>query len=492
MIGRVGVLATLRSGTAACETEGMASVRLRIDLVDIDPAVWREVEVAAELPLSELHRVIQAAMGWEDAHLHGFARGEDYWRAIRQWVDGVDDSARQREEATATLADLVSAPGDVATYVYDFGDDWEHRLRVLVVEDAGAATPVLLDGAGACPPEDSGGAPGYTDLLLTLRELREGGQLDDWSAEALELTFGTVDPEAIAWRVERFDLAEAASRVEVACAPLPPLRPDVGELVAQSLARGSEAVSELVRQARLAEAPGLDEQSCAELTTHLRWFLGHLGEGLRLTSAGYLRPADTEAVAARLGVDKEWFGALNREAHTAPVLDFRMAVQGLRLARRVKGALVPVKATAALVDDPVRLAALVASRLPLGSTDFARVAGLLVMLDLAGQPVAEHQESFGEVDRDDEQEMAERRAAWTESEGVERERDVRIEQALAALGWTANGRPISGSEAVYQHARATLTVLERCGVLARGPLRFQWAPTAVGRAFLAQALRQEG
>ena len=41
---------------------------LRIELVDTDPLIWRQVEVPTSITLRALHDVIQAAMGWFDQH----------------------------------------------------------------------------------------------------------------------------------------------------------------------------------------------------------------------------------------------------------------------------------------------------------------------------------------------------------------------------------------------------------------------------------------
>jgi hypothetical protein len=43
--------------------------RLRIELADISPPIWRRVEVPLDLTFKHLHDVIQAVMGWEDCHL---------------------------------------------------------------------------------------------------------------------------------------------------------------------------------------------------------------------------------------------------------------------------------------------------------------------------------------------------------------------------------------------------------------------------------------
>ena len=61
---------------------------IRIELVDTDPPIWREVEVPTSLSLETLHAVIQAAFGWRNYHLWEFSLGrrrygppsDDDWR----------------------------------------------------------------------------------------------------------------------------------------------------------------------------------------------------------------------------------------------------------------------------------------------------------------------------------------------------------------------------------------------------------------------------
>ena len=57
-------------------------------------------------------------------------------------------------------------------YVYDFGDDWDHSIRIERVGEAdkGMTYPRLLKATGACPPEDVGGAWGYEEFLEALAD----------------------------------------------------------------------------------------------------------------------------------------------------------------------------------------------------------------------------------------------------------------------------------------------------------------------------------
>jgi Plasmid pRiA4b ORF-3-like protein len=53
----------------------------------------------------------------------------------------------------------------------DFGDDWTHTVTLEEIREAGPENiPELLDGAGACPPEDCGGPVRYLALVQALRD----------------------------------------------------------------------------------------------------------------------------------------------------------------------------------------------------------------------------------------------------------------------------------------------------------------------------------
>ena len=52
-------------------------------------------------------------------------------------------------------------------YLYDFGDGWEHTIKIERIDEAVPATlyPQLLEAVGRCPPEDVGGPWGYEEFL---------------------------------------------------------------------------------------------------------------------------------------------------------------------------------------------------------------------------------------------------------------------------------------------------------------------------------------
>ncbi len=54
-------------------------IELRVTLLDLEPTIWRRLQVPGDVRLSRLHAILQAAMGWEDRHLHNFEiAGQSY------------------------------------------------------------------------------------------------------------------------------------------------------------------------------------------------------------------------------------------------------------------------------------------------------------------------------------------------------------------------------------------------------------------------------
>jgi hypothetical protein len=139
---------------------------IKITLRDTEPEPWRRIRVRADIPLDRLHMIIQHAMGWTNSHLHEF---EVRNRRFGMMLD--DDFAMDppEDERKVRLWD-VAGPRMRFVYRYDFGDGWEHEIKVekLIEPGSGLSTPMCLAGEFACPPEDCGGPWAYNDMLATL------------------------------------------------------------------------------------------------------------------------------------------------------------------------------------------------------------------------------------------------------------------------------------------------------------------------------------
>lgn len=138
---------------------------LTIELLGIEPKIWRQFVVPAGISLDRLHDVIQIVMGWKDYHLHDFTIGS------KRYTEDPEQKEDGAPEGKYRLVDLVKQKGRTFRYLYDFGDDWQHEITI---DDSRYWNPQLqaqvecLAGARACPPEDVGGVPGYFDFCRAL------------------------------------------------------------------------------------------------------------------------------------------------------------------------------------------------------------------------------------------------------------------------------------------------------------------------------------
>jgi hypothetical protein len=197
LLGPAGSAATSAEPKPARRTSEHA-VQLLVTLREVDPPIWRRLVVPASMTLRELHAVIQTAMGWQDYHLHLF----DVDGVLYGDVEEIDDRPVGDEEKL-TVGQAAAAASEFS-YEYDFGDGWEHDIRVeQTVASVGTGTPHLVGGARACPPEDCGGPWGYEHLLEALADPghEEHEHLLSWVG-------GTFDAES-------FDLAETNANLEL-------------------------------------------------------------------------------------------------------------------------------------------------------------------------------------------------------------------------------------------------------------------------------------
>ncbi len=163
--------------------------QLKITLAGIKPSIWRRVEVE-DCNLLDLAEIIQICMGWDGGHLWSFEVGGHRYG---EDMDGELDFEPARK---MKLSQLVQRGAKKFTYVYDFGDNWEHVIQVERVLEADPTVdyPRCVKGSRACPPEDCGGPWGYADFCEAIRnpdhpehdELREWVG-EDFDAEAFDL-----------------------------------------------------------------------------------------------------------------------------------------------------------------------------------------------------------------------------------------------------------------------------------------------------------------
>ncbi len=164
-------------------TKKTSAYQLKVSLLYCAPLIWRRIQVPGSMTLSRFHHVIQLCMGWTDSHLHQFMIGRrsygpanvgNHWSAIKDL-----------DESKFTLNELESDIRQRCMYTYDFGDSWEHEIRIESASAPGEKPlkhSVLLAGEHACPPEDIGGPPGYENFVETISDPENENyeEMRDW------------------------------------------------------------------------------------------------------------------------------------------------------------------------------------------------------------------------------------------------------------------------------------------------------------------------
>lgn len=150
--------------------------RIRVDLREAKPPIWRRLDIRSDVTLDVVHEVLQSAFGWTDSRLHRFSLGGGpfEWRTqlflcpFDVEEDDPDDGGIAARDVR--LDEAIQNPGDVLRYVYDYGDFWELSLRLEKVLPATSDGPtaVCVGGRRAAPPEDSGGVTTADELAEIL------------------------------------------------------------------------------------------------------------------------------------------------------------------------------------------------------------------------------------------------------------------------------------------------------------------------------------
>ena len=136
------------------QSEDLDIYQLRVYLRQISPAIWRRLLVRSDSTIADLHYTLQIAMDWSDFHLHQFTiRGKHYGVEHIGGVHFSDDADQVK------LRDFSFRDKERFLYEYDFGDLWQHEIRLekRCTLDPQKTYPLCIGGARGAPPEDCGG-----------------------------------------------------------------------------------------------------------------------------------------------------------------------------------------------------------------------------------------------------------------------------------------------------------------------------------------------
>jgi hypothetical protein len=194
--------------------------QFKISLDKVQPSIWRRIQVPAETSLFKLHFILQLTMGWTNSHLHEYRiDGRVYGNPNNDEFDEFDI----QDERDYQLQQVLPEAGVEFSYLYDFGDSWQHTLFLEAILDADDAppSPACLGGARACPPEDVGGIYGYEEFLEAIQDTNHpehesyltwaGGQFDPeaFDREAVDHTIKNVERSEMVRVYQRYYSGES-------------------------------------------------------------------------------------------------------------------------------------------------------------------------------------------------------------------------------------------------------------------------------------------
>lgn len=326
-------------------------VRLRITLMGIEPAIWRDVVIDRSARLSELHEAIQIVFGADRADHHvfvdrcdAFVAQDAPWGGLppsaRRWgdrwtmIDLRDPTVHDESSVTVAQATLASNP---LYYSWRAADPWWCRIDALEDDVLNADSPRLrlTDGANRSPLRECPDAATYDTWLRVLERPDHPDHAD--VRAALDRSVGPwacFDPAEFLVDEARSELDDAVAR--------PHARRDSGfgawrhsplhalmDEFPSSHRRGLEAH---VRRSGLLMPPVITNDDAATITEPFLWFItAAVRDGLPLVD-GALAPATAERAAEALGRAVEDMGEIVAAARQLGLLYARTGL--LRAPRR--------------------------------------------------------------------------------------------------------------------------------------------------------------
>ncbi len=168
----------------------MKAYQFKITLKGSKPPIWRRVIVPAGLSFTQFSVVINEIMGWSGGHLFEF----NFEPMELTFSEDLDDDYGMFEtlDASAYIMDEYVEDCPKFEYVYDFGDDWRHVIKMEKVIDTYAYNyPMVIKYKGDMLIEDCGGIYGYYELLEALNDENhpDHEEMSEWAGDPEDYAF---------------------------------------------------------------------------------------------------------------------------------------------------------------------------------------------------------------------------------------------------------------------------------------------------------------
>ncbi|MDR0365527.1 MAG: plasmid pRiA4b ORF-3 family protein, partial [Bifidobacteriaceae bacterium] len=280
-------------------------------------------------------------------------------------------------------------------YEYDFGDSWVHSIEAAPgANHLEGRVARLIYAEGRCPFEDVGGTSGWLAFKEAVADpsLPRAAELRSWAGLSPDPTDrfdpDEVDTESITRGIDLLAMLEQ-----------PGFGPgSFGHALVDGIDR-SVAVKFLGDTAWDAPLDPLSDDQLTKFIRPVQWLIRRIGEGIKLTSAGWLPTALVAEAAAEFGVPDWSPQAAKTESKNIPLQELRGTMTRSRLLRRDQGWLRPTRAALAAADHPSAMFDLFAARFRPGGrrSDRAAAIALAAMLLQVQAGHGQNSERVGEA-----------------------------------------------------------------------------------------------
>lgn len=170
----------------------MKAYKIKIELRDSEPLIYRRVIVPSNISFEKLHNIIQISMGWSNSYLYDFNIKEESLRvtcdkeAISEYEFYSKLKLNERNDPYGFIRNMLKIKPKLSNeisidyyltqsnkieYIYDFGDYWKHDVVMEeIIEDYMYDYPICIEAEGNCPPEDIGGMEEYIEFLEVIND----------------------------------------------------------------------------------------------------------------------------------------------------------------------------------------------------------------------------------------------------------------------------------------------------------------------------------
>lgn len=160
----------------------MKGYQIKITLKGTSPAIWRRIQLPADFSFELFHDTIQVVFGWQDYHNYNFKIAKKKIKVVQN----IDSDMLIFEKYKIITCDnnlsTYLEEGLTCLYTYDYGDMWEHLIKVEKVIDMEEDYPILLKWKGENLAEDCGNQEHLTYIQEIAKDAKhpEYEAMKDW------------------------------------------------------------------------------------------------------------------------------------------------------------------------------------------------------------------------------------------------------------------------------------------------------------------------